>query len=152
MYRKGITTATRCLKSTSRGQRGQASLIYALGLALLTFVFITVLDVGLVEAAHQRLAGYAEQTAQAGADAAIMLDGFGTGERSAPLLNPMLATQQAQLFFQALALGPTYTLTILQATPTVLTVQVSAKQEVFLWPGPVALSEQASATPQADTL
>jgi hypothetical protein len=97
------------------------------------------------------VAGYAQQVAQAGVETSTLLGGLGNGTEDAPRLDPALAQKNARTFFQALDLGPAYSLTILAATPTLLTVQVSTMQAIFLWPGPVPLSEQASETPQADT-
>jgi hypothetical protein len=151
MYHNGVTRSRAQPRLTRRGQRGQASLIIALAMVALTLLFVIVLDVGLVEAANQQVAGYAEQVAQAGVEAATVLNGFGTGGSNAPALNPTLAKQEAQAFWQALSLGPGYTLTIVAATPTILTVRVSTTVPVYLWPGPVPVSEQASEIPQADT-
>lgn len=151
MYRDGLTRFGSGKRRTRHGQRGQAIWIIALGMATLMVLFVIVLDVGLVEAAHQRVAGYAEQVALAGVEAATVLNGFGNGGSSTPLLNPTLAETQAQVFFQALALGPTYTLTILAATTTLLTVRVSTIVPVYLWPGPVTVADSASEIPEADT-
>jgi hypothetical protein len=154
MYRQNVSPSARAglVQAREHGrEHGQASFIIALGLALLLLVCLSVLDIGLVEAANQRVAGYAQQTAQAGVEAATVLNGFGTGASNTPLLNPTLATQQAQAFFQALNLGPTYQLTIVVATSTLLTVRIQTTQEIFLWPGPASISASASETPQADT-
>lgn len=151
MHRNCLTRTCPWQHHPRRGEQGQANLIIALGLVLLLFVFFTVLDVGLVEAAHQRVAGYAEQVALAAVEAATRLNGFGTGGSSSPQLDPRAAVDQAHAFFQGLALGPTFSLSIVAATTAQLTVQVSATQAIFLWPGPVNVSAAATEVPQADT-
>lgn len=128
-----------------RRQRGQAMIFCALAtLALILFVILGS-DYGLVVAADTDLVTYAQEVARAGVENATTIANFSTV--GVAQLDPQRARPEAQQFFASLGLDQTYQLTILEATTTRLTVQITHVQPLFFWPD-VKLSEQATATPQ----
>ncbi len=112
-----------------RAERGNATLLGALMLTLALALFALITDGGLLYASKDRLETYAQEVAQAGATA---VDLNGVTSSGVARLNTTLATQQANRYFQDLNLGPTYTMTITTLTPTLITVQISHDQPVYL--------------------
>lgn len=116
-------------KSRRRWERGNATLLGALMLTLALGLFALIADGGLLYASKSRLETYAQEVARAGATA-VNLNGV-TGSGTAQI-NTTLARQQATQYFQALNLGPTYTMTITTLTTSKITVQITHDQPVYL--------------------
>jgi Flp pilus assembly protein TadG len=119
----------RAQRGSRRGQRGNATLLGALMLTLALGLFALITDGGLLYASKSRLETYAQEIARAGATA-VDLNGV-TGSGTATL-DMALAAQQAEQYFQGLNLGPTYSMTIKTLTPTLITIQMSHDQPVYL--------------------
>ncbi len=137
-------------KRNRRAEQGNTLLLGALMITLALGLFALITDVGLVYAAKSRLQTYAQEVARAGATAIDLNEYTATGVAH---LNTVLAVQQAEKHFQSLELGPEYIMTILEATPDTITVQISHNQPVYLIGAFVPISSvsivvQASAIPQ----
>ena len=116
-------------RTRRRWERGNTTLLGALMLTLALGLFALIMDGGLLYASKSRLQTYAQEVARAGATE-VDLNGV-TGSGTAHL-NVVRAQQQATQYFQALNLGPTYTMTITNLTTSIITVQLSHEQPVYL--------------------